>query len=90
VDVNTEMIKSIKVFPNPNDGNFKINIETASTDEISLSLVKNLTGEGVYKIVKAGQTNYEINLNLSLQNGLYILMVKAKDINKQIRIMVIN
>jgi hypothetical protein len=88
--INEEAIKSVKVFPNPNNGNFKISIETSSTEEISITLVKNLSGETVYKTSKSGSKMYDIDLNLSLKNGLYIILIKAKDMDKQIRILVIN
>ena len=66
--------KSFKIFPNPNNGTFTIEIENPEKD-VSIE-VYNVMGELVEKIGRVGKVNL---LDLEVISGIYLVKVKNGD-----------
>jgi trimeric autotransporter adhesin len=67
---NEEMPNSIKVFPNPNDGSFSINIQSSGAAEVNV-VITNLLGERVKELtVKTGRVT---DVQISQPPGIYFL-----------------
>ena len=68
---------SFNVFPNPNNGNFNINMTTENTEEVAQVTIINVLGQVVSSIAipnNNGVINSEVNANLS--NGIYFVRVQ--------------
>ncbi len=68
---NLNTYKSFKIYPNPNNGNFTIEIENPSKD-VSIEIF-NILGERVGRVEKVGKVN---SLDLDVANGMYWVRVK--------------
>ena len=86
-DAGTPFIKEFKVYSNPNQGQFKVDVELEKEAEISLRLF----GLGANNIVidktLKGQKEYTVDYNMTSSAGIYILLLetpKAKRIRKVI------
>ena len=65
------------VYPNPNNGNFNINMTTQNTEEVAQVTIINLLGQTVSSITipnNNGVINSEVNANLS--TGIYFVRVQ--------------
>ena len=71
----------IKVFPNPNNGQFTVNINNSKLEKYNL-IIENVVGKLVYSDVIENNSNQ----NISLSKGVYFLRLIGKDnsINKKI------
>jgi hypothetical protein len=70
----TEATNDLKVYPNPNDGNFRVTTTNITGETVKLELV-NAIGQLVYKMpvdVVNTRLNHEVNLN-GLASGIYLL-----------------
>ncbi len=76
-DLNDESDK-VALFPNPNDGHFKLAWDRVETAPIQLEIVT-ATGQPVHQqTIPAYQTNREINLQLpGVRPGLYLLHMRS-------------
>jgi tyrosinase len=70
-NVLTEKIKVINIFPNPNNGIFKISLNEVSEGTIEIS---DLYGFNIYKSEFKNQTEFEMNLQ-DRPKGIYIVKV---------------
>ena len=70
---------SAKLYPNPNDGNFTLEIDDKASHNLQLHIY-NAIGEDVYQesFVSKGKLTKNINLN-RLSNGVYFLHLNTKD-----------
>ncbi|MFC2102160.1 T9SS type A sorting domain-containing protein [Bacteroidota bacterium] len=68
---------SASVYPNPNNGTFKLELNTLKTTRVDLQIVNNL-GSVVYR-ENGVQVNGELlkNFNLNLDNGAYFLVIRS-------------
>ena len=66
--------KSFKIYPNPNNGSFTIEIENPSK-EVSIEFF-NLLGERVARVERVGKVN---SLDLGVAEGIYLVRVKNGD-----------
>lgn len=69
---------NISVFPNPSNGNFRINFAESVNSDITVS-VYNILGETVSAPTrhKAGTTNVDMNLS-SVANGIYLVKITGE------------
>ena len=68
---------SFNVYPNPNNGNFNINMTTENTEEVAQVTIINVLGQVVSSIAipnNNGVINSEVNANLS--TGIYFVRVQ--------------
>jgi hypothetical protein len=68
---------SFNVYPNPNNGNFNINMTTENTEEVAQVTIINVLGQVVSSITipnNNGVINSEVNANLS--TGIYFVRVQ--------------
>lgn len=75
----------LNVFPNPNNGIFKVEVFAPESKVISL-VITDLLGQAV-KIV-AMQTNTQTDVQLDVASGVYILAVEGSSINETAKIVV--
>ncbi|GEM_PF-6808118 len=77
--VNREVISSSIVYPNPNNGQFSVDIMLTERVPIEVSLV-DISGKRYFTVNNSGQLHYVIsNSNVTLKSGIYLLQVKAGD-----------
>lgn len=67
--------KGIKVYPNPNNGTFSINLNTS--ERVNLTIY-NIHGQSFYQTTTSGLDKVEIKLPAQLSNGIYFLQVVGK------------
>ena len=80
---NPEHLDAIKliVYPNPSNGNFKIDYELNRTEKIEISLT-NITGQVIDVLLSKEQQrgNYSLQWqNNDLSNGTYLIKVKSEN-----------
>lgn len=67
----------IEVFPNPNDGNFRLDVNGSFEDTVELNII-NVIGVSVYK--KELDRSGELFLNLqSLRKGIYFAQIRTEN-----------
>lgn len=78
-------IKKILAWPNPSAGQFQVGIELKKESMLRLRLVT-MSGVKVDERVVEGRDHYEIDYNLNLQTGLYVLQLISSEGTKSIKI----
>lgn len=73
-------IASVSVYPNPNNGNFSIRVQTKTTTDISLALF-DIVGQQVWSAASIEVNgNYSSNINAeNLSKGTYFLKMKTNE-----------
>jgi PKD repeat protein len=74
----TEEDASVNLYPNPNNGSFKVNIENVNSENVVISIY-NILGEKVYSSiakVSNGQVKSDIHAE-NFSNGTYYIQVKS-------------
>ena len=72
------LIKSVKASPNPNDGNFTLNIELREAHECSVRINSVIAGHTVDSRKLSGADRYAESYDISgFGNGLYVMSVEA-------------
>jgi len=69
--------KSFRIFPNPSDGNFKVEILNFETTDYSLELLA-LCGEKVWQNKNIRQSSFEINAS-HLSEGIFLAVLKNRN-----------
>lgn len=76
-DANNEIVN---LYPNPNNGHFKIELTDALKSEQSEIIITDLSGKQVYHgPIQREELTKEFDLSES-RNGMYVMMIKDKDI----------
>ncbi|WP_348744384.1 SprB repeat-containing protein [Tenacibaculum sp. 190524A05c] len=86
-DAATPFIKEFKVYANPNQGQFKVDVELEKEAEISLRLFGLGANNVVVDKTLNGQKEYTVDYDMNTSAGIYILLLetpKAKRIRKVI------
>jgi hypothetical protein len=84
------LIKDLKLFPNPSEGNFSIAIELSRVHDIDVSLVSLSGNRTVYHEKKLNQTQYNRDYNFEdLPSGIYFLFVKVGNESRIIRLVIL-
>lgn len=80
---------SADISPNPNNGQFKLNIVSKTLGELNLVLINNL-GQTVYRNdLKLNNFNEEFPISISgLANGMYQIILSKDDFNTSIRLQI--
>ncbi len=72
-------LDNFSLYPNPNTGNFTVQFDSASTNDIAIS-VYDMRGRNVFENTYANTGMFSQNLQLSnVQAGVYLVMVKDGD-----------
>lgn len=69
----------LKVYPNPNEGNFFLEVSQVNTDEHIYVIIYSVNGQKVYSTVDRSSSEiFKMNLNLiHLPKGFYIIHVQV-------------
>ncbi|MCT4623505.1 MAG: T9SS type A sorting domain-containing protein, partial [Schleiferiaceae bacterium] len=90
IDIKESLLsRSLKLYPNPNDGKFRVSFELEGLKSVELN-VSNALGQNVYHKSLgniAGQRNEDIDL-ANLPKGMYVLQVNANGQESKIRFVV--
>lgn len=87
---NAAMFVSVKFGPNPNRGNFFVDIVLTQKDEVNFYLFSMTETKFIDKLNFSGSSTYSLNYTKPLKDGFYFVMLKTKTENKVIKFMVSN
>jgi hypothetical protein len=71
------IIEKYHVSPNPNDGNFNVQITLNKTSAIRLRIIDMGTGNTVSDRKYAGEKEYDISYNKSIVQGVYVIVLET-------------
>ena len=73
--------ENILLFPNPNNGQFHIEITGLTQDSYSLRIINSIGAKVYdYNIYNNGQNDFNSDINLTnLSKGIYFLRLESKD-----------
>jgi subtilisin-like proprotein convertase family protein len=89
LDINNFNLSNFTVYPNPNNGNFKIQFSSQSENDVMIS-VHDLLGRKVFEN-KYNKTSSEFNENIQLKNvssGVYLLTIVDGDSKEEKKIII--
>jgi len=69
--------KGMKVFPNPSNGNFRVEIQNYKPVNYSLELL-GLRGEKIFELKNIQHPTFQINTN-KLTNGIFLVVLKNEE-----------
>jgi hypothetical protein len=71
------MLKEIKVYPNPSDGIFNLEISNINAEKLNVSII-DLTGRVIFESTEEARGDYKKNIDLSaFAKGVYYLRLQA-------------
>jgi hypothetical protein len=83
------MITSMNVYPNPNNGNFTVELELREVAEVRLTLFEIASGRIVDQRTETASETHTVSYNLQrLNSGVYVLTVTAGNERKQAKIII--
>lgn len=88
---NVQTTESVKLYPNPNNGIFKIEIDSRINDQVLIDIY-NEVGVNIFKSVKSvtnGNNIFEIDQS-TIPSGLYFVKMQSKNINNVQKISIRN
>ena len=87
-DINENISKGINIFPNPNNGQFKIYFGDLNLVNPEIKILNNL-GKVVFEASGNiyGENNMDINLN-DLDSGIYFIIINSEEITYKERIII--
>jgi hypothetical protein len=69
----------ITLFPNPNNGEFQLNLDNVENGVYNVS-VKNIIGQNIYQNVISVTGSYNANVKLAnMQNGIYFMEISNEN-----------
>jgi hypothetical protein len=77
--LNTDLISDISIYPNPNNGNFTINIPPSNSN--GMIIVRDVTGKIINRInIDAAEITQSVQINMSeAAKGIYIVEVASNE-----------
>ncbi len=88
-DFNQALIKQFKVYPNPNQGIFSVDVELERVSAIRLRMIHLATGKVVHDLKQNGENFYQIPYHLSLAPGVYLLLLETSSGKQTMKIVVL-
>jgi hypothetical protein len=83
------LIKELKVFPNPSDGNFTVEVELREIADVHLTLFEIAAGRIVHQRTETDSDAYTVSYSLNrLNTGVYALIVSAGNERRQAKIII--
>jgi hypothetical protein len=76
------------VFPNPNDGNFKVKVELGRQSMIRLRLLSLTNGGTIDDRTLNGSKLYEEQYLMQLPTGVYIMLLETASGRKSVKIII--
>lgn len=78
-------------YPNPNYGNFKIDIETNKITDIEITITRSTTAALVYKTSATGKQAYSFDISLTdFVQDVYVITIRAGLVSKTIKLLIMN
>lgn len=71
--------EDIVVYPNPNNGNFTIDVTTFSTQNLNIR-IENVLGEVIQEFESISNNSILVNNNNEFQPGIYLIRIEAENI----------
>lgn len=89
VSIDEAFSQSLSLYPNPNDGNFTLEVKDAASGSLHLAMY-NLHGQQLFERAESIADNYsKINLNMqNLASGTYLLVVRSGEKTARLKLMV--
>lgn len=69
----------LNVYPNPNDGQFKIELDLPSKKKANISIT-DVNGKEIYTTTIKGNNNYIVPVDVSEKSGIYLLNITQGDL----------
>lgn len=82
-----QLIRSVTAFPNPNNGNFSVEVELSASHEALLEIYS-LYGQRLYTKYGQGLTDYKFVVNQFRTPGIYLVRVTAGAEQRSMRVVV--
>ncbi|MEN7551876.1 T9SS type A sorting domain-containing protein [Rapidithrix thailandica] len=81
-------IQSVKVYPNPNSGQFTVEVKLFREEELML-FVYDLYGQELARVKKEGSTEHSVPFNLTgIQTGMYLLKLVTPNDERSVRVVI--
>lgn len=85
------LIREMNVYPNPNFGEFKVEVKLTKPADVTLSIVRSTTAAAVYHQEKKGEKEYTFDLKFSNhQQDIYIVTVQSGKSVLYRRVLILN
>ena len=85
---NDDLIQSFKVYPNPTDGEFKVEVTLSNETEMGLQVIDLTGNQRVIHEVLTGSSKYQSEYNLAYKPGLYMVIINAGGVSKTTRLII--
>jgi hypothetical protein len=83
------MIRELKVYPNPSDGNFTVEVELREIADVHLTLFEVASGHIIHQRTEKDSDAYIVSYSLNrLNTGVYALIVSAGNERRQTKIII--
>jgi hypothetical protein len=82
-----QLIRSVTAFPNPNNGNFSVEVALSASHEALLEIYS-LYGQRLYTKYGQGLTDYKFVVNQFRTPGVYLVRVTAGAEQRSMRVIV--
>ena len=83
-------IESVEIFPNPNDGRFKVTVKLLKLANMDVKITKSSTGQVVFTKKDTGFKIYTFEVYLSVPADVYVLTVVSDQSIFTKRIVIVN
>lgn len=81
--INNEFLFDYSIYPNPNDGQFKLNLANENSKDLNLS-IQNILGQEIYKESFQSVSSLSKNIDLSyLEKGIYHITISDEENKSQ-------
>ncbi len=86
VSISEALLSAISLYPNPNDGQFKVELPNQLKGDFSLS-VSEISGKVIRKITASTANQESLKFDISdLPDGVYLVTIKTSEGSKNIRV----
>ncbi|GAB4054580.1 hypothetical protein GCM10028810_63550 [Spirosoma litoris] len=81
----------VTVYPNPNYGKFKLQIDLSQTSDVEVTITRSLNSAQVYKTEAKGQTAYSFEISLTaFVQDIYVIVIRAGKSTYKQKVLIMN